>query len=183
MNFGIPKSPFSPSHPSLGCVDSSTPSAHFIARCKAWRPSIPNTYRGRRQLMFNPVICRGQPQSDPGTGWGTPIVSTTGFPLGNWNTRRAAIRRIVRGAAKDLLMGLSEMVSGGGAEGSTRTSVARVDFAPPFLPHRSRTETRYDVRDPGRKPKGTTPGGHRALMTPDERSSTRHLKCQLTQSR
>jgi hypothetical protein len=37
--------------------------------------------------------------------------------LADWNTRRAAIRRIVRGAAKDLLIRLSEMVSGGGAEG------------------------------------------------------------------
>ena len=115
MNLGILKSPSSPSHANLRFVDSSTASAHFIARCKAWRPSIPNTYRGRRQLVFNPVICRGHPQSDPGTGWGTPIVSTTGFPLADWNTRRAAIRQIVRGAAKDLLIRLSEMVSGGGA--------------------------------------------------------------------
>jgi hypothetical protein len=116
MNLGMPKSPSSASHASLGFVDSSTASAHFIARCKAWRPSIPNTYRGRRKLVFNPVICRAQPQSDPGTGCGTPIVSTTGFPFADWNTRRAAIRRIVRGAAKDLLIRLSEMVSGGGAE-------------------------------------------------------------------
>jgi hypothetical protein len=36
--------------------------------------------------------------------------------LVDWKTRRAAIRRIVRGAAKDLLIRLSEMVSGGGAE-------------------------------------------------------------------
>jgi len=30
--------------------------------------------------------------------------STTGFPLGDLNARRAAIRRMVRGAAKDLLI-------------------------------------------------------------------------------
>jgi len=68
-------------------------------------------------MVFNPVICRGQPQPDPATGWGTPIVSTTGFPLADWHTRRAAIRRIVRGAAKDFLIRVSKMVSGGGAEG------------------------------------------------------------------
>ena len=39
-------------------------------------------------------------QSDQWTGCGTPIVSTTGFALVAWNTRRAAIRRIVRGAAQ-----------------------------------------------------------------------------------
>jgi len=43
----------------------------------------------------------------PGTGRGTPIVKTIGFPLGDRNTHRAAIRRIVRGAAQDLLMRLS----------------------------------------------------------------------------
>ena len=78
---------------------------------------MPNTYRGRRRMLSNPVICSGQPQSDPGTRCGTPIVSTTGFPLDDWNIRRAAIRRIVRGAAKDLLIRLSEMVSSGAAEG------------------------------------------------------------------
>lgn len=77
---------------------------------------MPNTYPGRRQVVFRPVICYGQPQSDPGTGCGTPIVSTTGFPLADWNTRRAAIRRIVRGAAKDLLIRLSAIVSGSGAK-------------------------------------------------------------------
>jgi hypothetical protein len=67
--------------------------------------------------MFSPVICTAQPQSEPGTGWGTPIVSTTGFPLAEWNTRRAAIRQIVRGAAKDLLIRLSGIVSGCVAQG------------------------------------------------------------------
>jgi hypothetical protein len=71
---------------------------------------MPNTYFGRRQLVFTPVICSAQPQSDPGTGGGTPSVSTTGFPLGDWNTRRAAIRRMVRGAAKDLLMRSREIL-------------------------------------------------------------------------
>ena len=42
----------------------------------------------------------------------TGASSTTGFPLADWNTRWAAIRRIVRGAAKDLLIGLSGIVSG-----------------------------------------------------------------------
>src|SRR5438067_728861 len=78
---------------------------------------MPNTYVGRRQVVFSPVISSRQPQSDPGTGCGTPIVSTTGFPLANWNARRAAIRRIVRGAAKDLLMRLNAILSGGGAQG------------------------------------------------------------------
>jgi hypothetical protein len=32
--------------------------------------------------------------------------------LGDWNTRRAAIRRIVRGAAKDLLIQVGAIVSG-----------------------------------------------------------------------
>src|SRR5260370_158467 len=73
---------------------------------------MPNTYLSRRQLLFSPVICRAQPQSERGTGWGTPIVSTTGFPLADWNTRRAAIRWIVRSAAKDLLIRLSGIVSG-----------------------------------------------------------------------
>jgi hypothetical protein len=44
------------------------------------------------------------------------MVSTTGFPLANWNTRRAAIRRIVCGAVKDLLMRLNGILSGGGAD-------------------------------------------------------------------
>jgi hypothetical protein len=35
----------------------------------------------------------------------TPMVSTTGVPVAErWNTRRAAILRILRGAEKDLLM-------------------------------------------------------------------------------
>jgi hypothetical protein len=72
---------------------------------------MPNTYFGRRQLLFKPVICSAQPQSDFGTGVGTPSVSTTALPLGKWNTRRAAIRRIVRGAAKDVVMGLSEILA------------------------------------------------------------------------
>jgi hypothetical protein len=42
---------------------------------------MPNTYLGRRQPVFRPVICSAQPQSEPGTGCGTPIVSTTDFPL------------------------------------------------------------------------------------------------------
>src|SRR5712664_2940347 len=71
---------------------------------------MPNTYFGRLQVVFRPVICSGQPQSEPGTGWGTPSVRTTGSPLADWNTRRAAIRRIVRGAAKESLM--DEMLSG-----------------------------------------------------------------------
>src|SRR5712691_8054618 len=111
-NLGIPKSPFSPNHASSCSLDSRTAAAHFMARCSACRPSMPNTYLGRRQLLFSPVICRTQPQSEPGTGWGTPIVSTTGFPLADRNTRRAAIRRIVRGAAKDLLIRLNGIVSG-----------------------------------------------------------------------
>jgi hypothetical protein len=41
---------------------------------------------------------------------------TTGLPLGALNTRRAAIRRILGGAAKDLLIRLGGIVSGGGAE-------------------------------------------------------------------
>src|SRR4029077_17843719 len=73
---------------------------------------MPNTYLGRRQRVFRPVICSAQPQSEPGTGWGTPSVRTTGFPSRDWNTRRAAIRRIVLGAAKDLLMRASEILSG-----------------------------------------------------------------------
>src|SRR5690606_35355383 len=77
---------------------------------------MPNTYLGLRQVVLRPVICRAQPQSEPGTAWGTPSVTTTGLPLGALNTRRAAMRRIVRGAAKDLLIRPSEMVSGGGAE-------------------------------------------------------------------
>jgi hypothetical protein len=39
-------------------------------------------------------------------------VSTTGFPVADWKTRRAAIRRIVDGAAKDFLIRLSEILSG-----------------------------------------------------------------------
>jgi hypothetical protein len=101
MNLGIPKSPFWPNHASFGFADSSATSAHFMARCSACRPSMPNTYLGRRQLVFIPVICSGQPQSEPGTGRGTPIVSTTRCPLADSNTRRAAIRLMVRGAAKD----------------------------------------------------------------------------------
>jgi len=103
-NLGIPKSPLSPNHASSGFVDSRTAAAHFMARCSACRPSMPKTYLGRRQPLFSPVICTAHPQSEPGTAWGTPMVSTTGFPLADWNRRRAAIRRIVRGAAKDLLI-------------------------------------------------------------------------------
>src|SRR3989442_15806275 len=77
---------------------------------------MPNTYLGLRQVVFRPVIWSGQPQSEPGTGWGTPSVTTTGLPLGALNARRAAIRRIVRGAAKDLLMRLSEILSGSAAK-------------------------------------------------------------------
>jgi len=62
------------------------------------------------------LAMRGQPQSDPGTGWGAPIVSTTGFPSADWNSSRAAIRQSVRGAAKDLLIRLSAIVSDDGAE-------------------------------------------------------------------
>src|SRR6185436_8378411 len=68
---------------------------------------MPNTYLGLRQVVFRPVICRAQPQSEPGTARGTPSVTTTGLPLDVLNTRRAAIRRMVGGAAKDLLMRLS----------------------------------------------------------------------------
>ena len=73
---------------------------------------MPNTHLGRRQPAFRPVICSEQPQSEPGTGCGTPIVSTIGLPLGDSNTRRAAIRRIVRGATKDLRIWLDGIVSG-----------------------------------------------------------------------
>jgi hypothetical protein len=37
-------------------------------------------------------------------GCGTPIVSTTGLPFGSLYWRRAAIRRITRGATNNLLM-------------------------------------------------------------------------------
>ena len=77
---------------------------------------MPNTYLGLRQVVFRPVICRAQPQSEPGTAWGTASVTTTGLPLGALNTRRAAIRRILGGAANDLLIRLNGIVSGGGAE-------------------------------------------------------------------
>ena len=77
---------------------------------------MPNTNLGLRQVVLRPVICRAQPQSEPGTAWGTPSVTTTGLALGALNTRRAAIRRIVGGAAKDLLIPMGEMVSGRGAE-------------------------------------------------------------------
>ena len=112
----MPKSPFSHNHSSSGFAASSTALAHFMARCRACKPSMPNTYFGRRQVLFRPVICSAQPQSEPGTGWGTPSVRTTGFPLGDWNARRAAIRRIVRGAAKDLLIRLSGILSGRAAQ-------------------------------------------------------------------
>src|SRR5262245_45592054 len=72
---------------------------------------MPNTYFGLRQVVFRPVICRGQPQSEPGTGCGTPSVTSTGLPLGALYTRRAAIRRILGGAANDLLMA-ERIVSG-----------------------------------------------------------------------
>src|SRR6185436_20621312 len=80
------------------------------------------------------VTCSGQPQSEPGTGCGTPIVSTTALPLAEWNTRRAAIRRIVRGAAKDLLITAERILSGraGGRamspSGATCVSAARRDI-------------------------------------------------------
>lgn len=112
-NLGNINSPFCPNHSSCGFDDDSTDAAHFIARWSACRPSIPNTYLGRRQLVSRPVIWSAQPQSEPGTGRGTPSVSTTGFPLADWNTRRAAIRRIVRGAAIDLLIRPGGIVSGG----------------------------------------------------------------------
>jgi hypothetical protein len=76
--------------------------------------------------VFRPVICRAQPQSEPGTGWGTPIVSTTGFPLGALNTRRAAIRRILGGAAKDWLIHVSEILSGGATSSSAGGEARRV---------------------------------------------------------
>ena len=110
--------PSPPSGPTTlaSALPIRTAPAHFMARCRACTPSMPNTYLGRRQLVFKPVICRAQPQSEPGTSWGTPIVSTTGFPLGDLNTRRAAIRRMIRGASKDLLIWLSRMVSGHAAQ-------------------------------------------------------------------
>lgn len=73
---------------------------------------MPNTYLGLRQIVLRPVICRGQPQSEPGTACGTPSVTTTGLPLGALYTRRAAIRRILGGAAKDLLIWLTAIVTG-----------------------------------------------------------------------
>ena len=94
---------------------------------------MPNTYLGRRQVVFSPVICNGQPQSDPGMGCGTPMVSTTGLPLADQNTRRAAIRRIVRGAAKGLRIWLSAMVSGGGGVPSIRFSQAAIRFQPTLV--------------------------------------------------
>src|SRR5438552_718312 len=78
---------------------------------------MPNTNLGLRQVVFRPIICREQPQSEPGTAWGTPSVTTTSLPLGALNTRRAAIRRILRGAAKDFLIRLSGIVSGCVAQG------------------------------------------------------------------
>src|SRR5829696_8759920 len=80
---------------------------------------MPNTYFGLRHIVFRPVICKGQPQSEPGTARGTPIVRTTGFPSANWNTRRAAMRPIVRGAANDVLILLSGIVSGRSRKTST----------------------------------------------------------------
>ena len=42
---------------------------------------MPNTYLVCRHPVFRPVIWSAQPQSEPGTGCGTPIVRTTGFPI------------------------------------------------------------------------------------------------------
>jgi hypothetical protein len=55
---------------------------------------------GSSPNAVQPCDLHSAPQSEPGTGCGTPIVSTTDFPLAEWNTRRAAIRRIVRGRSE-----------------------------------------------------------------------------------
>ena len=100
---------------------------------------MPKTYLGRRQPLSRPVICSAQPQSEPGTGWGTAIVRTTGFPLGDMNTRRAAIRRMVRGAANDLLIAAERDRIRPGREAplsraaTSRSGSNRRRSGPPFL--------------------------------------------------
>src|SRR5258706_6143096 len=100
---------------------------------------MPNTYLGRRQPAFRPVISSEQPQSEPGTGCGTTIVSRIGLPSGDWNTRRAAIRRIVRGATKDLR--ISALTSRCQAGGLLRISEVRPHDLSPLSVERPRGST------------------------------------------
>jgi hypothetical protein len=83
-----------------------------LFRFTAWRPSIPNTYRDRRQLVFSPVICTAQPQSEPRNSLRHANREHDRLPVGRWNTRRAAIRRIVR-RSEGFAHRAAEIVSGG----------------------------------------------------------------------
>ena len=55
-------------------------------------------------------------------------MSTTGLPLGDRNTRRAAICRIVRGAAKDLFIQLSGSYQAAARNASIRPSQPAIRF-------------------------------------------------------